>query len=109
MNEHTDKASTAQGGGSTATAAAPAEVQPGRDIVLEPLPRGTWQVILGVVVAALAPLGGFLVGSMIGVGDPDAPVNPMFLSLFIGIVIGGVGAAAALLGGIRLYKAHHHD
>lgn len=87
----------------------PGGVEPGRDIVLQPLPPGLWSIILGAVVAALGPLGGFLMGSIIGVGDPDAQVNPMFLALLIGILIGGVGAAVAILGGLRLARAHARD
>lgn len=80
------------------------EVHPGRDIVLEPLPSGMWQIILGAIAAVLGPLFGFLVGSMMGVGDADATVNPMFLALFIGIVVGGVGTVVALLGALRMLR-----
>lgn len=86
-------------------------VAPGRDIVLKPLPPGLWWVILGAVTAALGPLGGFLVGSIIGVGDPNAEVNPMFISLFVGILVGGVGILVAILGVLRLLRgrAQTHD
>lgn len=76
----------------------------GRQIRLEPLAPGLWGVILGVVLAVLAPLGGFLVGSILGPGAPGAQVNPMFLALFIGIVVGGVGLATAAVNGYRLIR-----
>lgn len=82
----------------------PGGIEPGRPIVLEPLKPGMWQLLLGVCLAALGPLFGFLVGSIIGIGDPEAEVNPMFLSLFIGILVGAVGVLFAILGGVRLWK-----
>ncbi len=80
------------------------ETQTGRHIHLEPLPPGLWGVILGVVIGGLAPLGGFLVGSILGVGSPDAAVAPMFIALFIGIVVGALGLLVAGLGGMRLFR-----
>jgi hypothetical protein len=69
----------------------------GRPIVLEPMPPGWWLVIGGVVLAALAPLFGFLVGSMIGEGDGDG-LSPIYLFLLLGFLVGGVGILVALWG-----------
>lgn len=69
----------------------------GRPIVLEPLPPGWWPVIGGTVLAALGPLFGFLVGSMIGQGDGEG-LSPLLLSLLGGFLLGAVGIAAALWG-----------
>lgn len=77
---------------------------PGRQIRLEPLAPGLWAVILGVVIGALAPLGGFLFGSILGPGESGQAINPMFLSLFIGIVAGALGLLLAAFGGFRLYR-----
>lgn len=62
-------------------------------------------MVLGAVIAVLAPLGGFLGGSMVGparqVGDLDA----MFVWLFVGLIVGGVGAVLVLLGMLRWNRA----
>lgn len=78
-------------------------ILPGRDIELVPSPPGSHVLMLGLCLAALGPLGGFLVGSMIG-ADSTSAVSPLFLSLFIGIVIGGIGLVIMTLGGMRLYR-----
>lgn len=56
----------------------------------------------------LAPLFGFLVGSILGAGAPGDAVDPMFLALFTGIVIGGIGVLVAFAGGARLWR-HFHE
>lgn len=83
--------------------------EPGRRVVLEPTPPGTWRALLGLGVAVLAPLFGFLVGGAFGAGEPGDEVDPMFLSLFIGIVIGGIGVLVALGGVARLWAHYHED
>lgn len=77
---------------------------PGRRVVLEPTPPGLWTLILGFSIAVLAPLFGFLVGSSLGSGDGDADIDPIYLALFVGVLIGGVGVLIALVGGRRLYR-----
>ena len=68
--------------------------------------RGGQMMVAGMTVAVLAPLLGFLAGSMIGpsqqVGDYDA----MFVALFIGLLIGGIGA---VVGGLGLLKFARND
>lgn len=81
----------------------------GRRIVLEPTPPGLWAVLLGTAVAALAPMGGFLVGGAIGTSDTQPANDPMFLALFVGMVVGGVGVLVAVLGGIRLWRHLHRS
>lgn len=67
--------------------------------------RGVQMMVLGTVIAVLAPLGGFLGGSMVGparqVGDLDA----MFVWMFVGLLIGSVGAVLVLLGLVRWNRA----
>lgn len=77
---------------------------PGRPVILEPTLPGLWSVILGVSVAVLAPLFGFLVGSAMGPGDGGTDMSPLFMGLFVGVVIGGIGVIAALAGGWRMYR-----
>lgn len=88
--------------------AAPARRDEGRRVILEPTPPGLWPLLLGVALAALAPMAGFLVGSAIGVGDdPAAEFDPMYLALFAGILVGGVGVVIAIAGGWRLWRHSH--
>ncbi len=71
--------------------------------------RGIQMMVVGAVVAVLAPLGGFLGGSMVGparqVGDLDA----MFVWMFVGLLVGGIGAVVVLLGVLRWSRASRHD
>ena len=43
-------------------------VEPGRGIELTPVPPGASLLVLGIVLAVLGPLGGFLAGSMVDSG-----------------------------------------
>jgi hypothetical protein len=83
--------------------------QPGRPVVLVPTPPGFWMLLLGVSVAALAPLFGFLVGGVIGPGDGDESFSPIYLWLLIGVFVGGLGVLLAILGGVRLYRFNRHN
>lgn len=86
---------------STPTQAAPR----GRSVRLEPTPPGFWLVLLGAGVAALAPLFGFLIGGI--VGSTGERLNPLFIALFLGILVGGLGVLAAILGGVRLWRHYN--
>jgi len=83
--------------------------EPGRPVILEPTPPGMWRALLGMAVAVLAPLLGFLVGGILGVGTVGDSIDPMVLSLFIGIIIGGIGLLVALSGGARLWTHFHRE
>jgi hypothetical protein len=61
-----------------------------------------WMVIIGVVLATLGPLFGFLVGSMMGSTTDTGDLDPIWFSLFLGMVVGGLGIGLALLGARRL-------
>ncbi|WP_296606461.1 hypothetical protein, partial [Nocardioides sp.] len=77
------------------------DLRAGRPVVLEPMPPGWWLVIGGTVLAALGPLFGFLIGSMIGEGDGDG-MDPIQLWLLLGFLAGAVGVAMALMGGYTI-------
>lgn len=79
----------------------------GRPVVLEPTPPGLWRALLGTGVGVLAPLFGFLIGGMLGAGTVGDKVDPMAMSLFVGIAIGGLGILVALSGGARLWRYFH--
>jgi hypothetical protein len=76
----------------------------GRQIQLTPMPPGSWLLIGGGVVAALGPLFGFLVGSMMGSTTEIGNLSPIYLFLFLGILVGGLGIGAVLLGLQRLVR-----
>lgn len=76
----------------------------GQNIVLEPMPPGLWTILLGAGLAVLGPAAGFLIGSILGVGDDQSVVNPVYVSLVIGLVLGGIGGLIALLGTLRFIR-----
>ena len=77
----------------------------GRLVTLTPMPPGLWMILLGVVLAALGPLFGFLIGSMLGPSTTTGNLDMIALSLLLGIVVGGLGVLVALLGA-RRFIAH---
>ncbi len=68
--------------------------------------KGARMMVGGITLAVLAPLFGFLAGSMLGPARQFGDYDAMFLSMFIGLVIGGVGA---LIGGLGLLKFARDD
>jgi hypothetical protein len=76
----------------------------GRQVTLTPVPPGIWLIIGGSVLAALGPLFGFLIGSMLGSTTDTGDLSPIYLFLFIGIVAGGLGVGAVLLGVRRVIR-----
>jgi uncharacterized membrane protein len=66
---------------------------------------GLWQVALGAVLAVLAPLAGFLGGTLAGPGQDAVNVDSLLAWLIGGLGVGGVGVLIALLGGLRLHRA----
>ncbi len=84
-------------------------VEPGRGIELTPVPPGASLLVLGIVLAVLGPLGGFLAGSVVDSGGTTDEVSPMYIYLFVGFVLGGLGLALAALGGLRLLRHTRAD
>lgn len=66
---------------------------------------GMRMLVLGALLAFLAPLIGFLGGS-IAVGTATDEIDPLAMWLFGGLVIGGVGALFAIVGGLRWFQAN---
>ncbi|WP_449065759.1 hypothetical protein [Planomonospora algeriensis] len=80
---------------------------PGSGAHEHPEPRGLHMMILGSVLAVLAPLAGFLGGSMAGHSGGTTGLSPLFLWMFGGLVIGAIGAVIAITGGLRWVRARH--
>jgi len=70
----------------------------------EPVAPGQWMTTLGLIVAVLAPLAGFLGGSSTGA---VARANALGVWLITGLVIGGLGVLLAFVGGQRWWRATH--
>lgn len=85
-------------------------IAPGRPVRLVPTAPGFWMTLLGACLAAVAPLFGFLLGSMRGRPDANLAMDPIYLGLFGGVLVGAVGVLLAVLGGVRLWRnAHRAD
>lgn len=84
-----------------------ASITPGRPVRLVPTPPGFWMTLLGAALAAIAPLFGFLGGSMVIGTDRAGTMSPLYWGLFIGVVIGAFGVLIALLGARRLWRHLH--
>ncbi len=69
--------------------------------------RALQMMVVGAVVAVLAPLGGFLAGSMLGPGREVGDFDAMFVSMFVGLVVGGIGTVFVLLGLLRWSREQH--
>lgn len=72
-----------------------------RDAATPDRTRGIKATVLGGVVMVLAPLFGFLGGSMSGVGGTVGGPDPLAVWLLGGMVIGGIGGIIAILGLLR--------
>jgi len=68
--------------------------------------RGVGWIIIGTAVALLAPLTGFLGGTIVGSSGGAGELDPLFLWLFVGMVIGGIGGGVALMGALRWNRAN---
>ena len=64
-------------------------------------------IIIGTAVALFAPLTGFLGGTIVGPSGAVGDLDPLFLWLFVGMVIGGIGGVVAIMGALRWTRANH--
>lgn len=56
----------------------------------------------------LGPLFGFLVGTPLGTSRNVLGMSPIFLFLFLGFIVAGLGLGAALLGVRRILRDRDH-
>ena len=71
--------------------------------------RGIRLVVFGTLIAVFAPLAGFLGGTMVGSTGSVTELDPLFVWLFLGLMVGGVGAILAIVGGLRWVRANHES
>lgn len=69
-------------------------------------PPGFWMIVLGCGLAFLAPLGGFLGGTIWATGTD---LSTLSFWLVGGLLIGGIGVLIAGTGGMRWMAARRHD
>lgn len=79
-------------------------IAPGRPVILTPTPSGFRRLLLGSVIALLAPLFGILIGSSIGRGDSFTNMQPMYWGFFVGGLIGGAALLVAASGALALWR-----
>lgn len=71
------------------------------------LPPGTAAIIFGGALAIFAPLTGFLGGTIVGSSGAVGELDPLFLWLFVGMIVGGIGGVIAILGALRWNRSNH--
>lgn len=72
-----------------------------------PSRQGIASIIIGGALAVFAPLTGFLGGTMVGSSGGVGELDPLFLWLFVGMIIGGIGGVVAIMGALRWNRANH--
>ena len=65
-------------------------------------------MLIGGFVGIFAPIFGFLGGTMVGVDQTVGGLEPLFVWLFVGMIVGMLGVAVGILGALRWVKGKHH-
>lgn len=73
------------------------------------LPPGIAAIIIGGAVAIFAPLTGFLGGTIVGSSGGAGQLDPLFLWLFVGMIVGGIGGVIAIMGALRWNRANRNS
>jgi len=66
---------------------------------------GLWLIIFGCLIMLLAPLTGFLGGTMFGSVGGELDINALTWWLVAGLGVGGVGVLVTALGVMRWVRA----
>ena len=65
-------------------------------------------MLIGAFVGIFAPIAGFLGGTIVGVDQTVGGLEPLFVWLFVGMIVGMLGVAIGILGALRWVKGKHH-
>ncbi|MBC7442009.1 MAG: hypothetical protein H7311_05755 [Ramlibacter sp.] len=65
-------------------------------------------MLIGAFVGIFAPIAGFLGGTIVGVDQTVGGLEPLFVWLFVGMIVGLLGVAVGILGALRWVKGNHH-
>ncbi|TFB88281.1 hypothetical protein E3O44_06345 [Cryobacterium algoricola] len=65
-------------------------------------------MLIGVLVGLFGPIGGFLAGTIVSADHTVAGLEPLFVWLFVGMLVGGAGVAVGIIGALRWVRGNHH-
>ncbi|TFD34395.1 hypothetical protein E3T34_05020 [Cryobacterium sp. TMT1-62] len=65
-------------------------------------------MLIGAFAGIIAPIAGFLGGTIVGVDQTVGGLEPLFVWLFVGMIVGMFGVAIGILGALRWVKGGHH-
>ena len=65
-------------------------------------------MLIGTFVGIFAPIAGFLGGSTVSADRLVVGLEPLFVWLFVGMMVGGVGVVVGVIGALRWVKGNYH-
>ncbi|MDJ0322303.1 hypothetical protein QMG61_00800 [Cryobacterium sp. PH31-AA6] len=65
-------------------------------------------MLIGAFVGIFAPIAGFLGGSTVSADRLVAGLEPLFVWLFVGMMVGGIGVVIGVIGALRWVKGKYH-
>lgn len=65
-------------------------------------------MLIGAFVGIFGPIIGFLGGSIVDAEQLIGGLEPLFVWLFFGMMVGGVGVCVGIIGALRWVKGDHH-
>ncbi|MDY7527409.1 MULTISPECIES: hypothetical protein [unclassified Cryobacterium] len=65
-------------------------------------------MLIGVLVGLFGPIGGFLGGTIVNADHTIAGLEPLFVWLFLGMTVGGIGVTVGIIGALRWVRGNHH-
>lgn len=65
-------------------------------------------MLIGASVGVFAPIAGFLGGSTVSADRLVVGLEPLFVWLFVGMMVGGVGVVVGVIGALRWVKGNYH-
>ena len=85
-----------------------------REIASDParsadLKRGTGLMFIGAFIGIFAPIGGFLIGTIVPTDATLAGLDPLFVWLLPGMALGGIGVGIGVWGVLRWMKVNYNE